>query len=260
MSQSPSTTLRWVDAIKNCSTLDEADLQPLLRWLYGIDHQVSAEKRIEETADEVAVPCFKADFFHGSPESYQTNAVHVMKSYHHYGNSFRAEMLSVSASRPLCVVLAMLALQAVFTAKPIELHLTHAESGIQKIYFELQEQHYPLEIQAVAWHYEVESVREYMQELKAQGVKFNFCLSGEDFARQGHWLDDRNHVYCVGTARELSAWAGVLLNIAHPDNAKDEIGFECDVGFGGVHAGSAELYLYLPTSLGYALENSEYKT
>ena len=48
--------------------------------------------------------------------------------------------------------------------------------------------------------------------------------------------------------------------MAHAENKKDEVAFESDVGFGGVHAGSAELYLYLPSSLGYALQDAEYAT
>ena len=64
----------------------------------------------------------------------------------------------------------------------------------------------------------------------------------------------------MGSAAELTAWAGVLLNMAHAEDKKDEVAFESNVGFGGVHAGSAELYLYLPSSLGYALQDAEYAT
>ena len=248
MNQAVMPQVRWVNWLKDTAHLEHVDVYTLMTWLYPLQDE-------DET-----VRCFDADFFQDSPSHYQTTAVHVMKSYHHYGNYFQAEMLSVSASRPLCCVLAMLALQTVFTVQRVALTLNHPESGIQEIYFELQEVDYPLQMKAVAWHYEVESVRAYLQDLKDREVKFNFYLSGENFARQGHWFEDRNQLYCVGSAAELTAWASVLLNMAHAENKKDEVAFESDVGFGGVHAGSAELYLYLPSSLGYALEDAEYAT
>lgn len=252
--QLQAISFSWRDWLQKSTNLDEIDLSAFMTWLYTPQDDASC------TDDDLVTHCFHADFFQHSPQHYQTARIHVGKSYHHYGNEFRAEMLSMSASRPLCAVLAMLALQAVLTAKRIELSLNHPQSGIQKIYFELQEHQYPLEMKAIAWHYETEALADYIQHLRQQQQKFNFCLSGEDFARQGHWLEDRDHMYCVGTAQELTAWAGVLLNMAHPDNLKDELGFECDVGFGGVHAGSAEFYVYLPSSLGYALDDSEYAT
>lgn len=246
MNQNTVTQKSWLDWLENTSSLDELNWQVFSAWLYGVEHEEDAVRR------------FDAAFFQQSPSQYQTERVHVLKSHHHYGNYFQAEMLSLSASRPLCTVLAMLALQAVFSAKSVELSLTHADSGIQKIYFEVQDTNYPLEMKAVAWHYELEPFKDYLMQLREQQVKFSFCLSGEDFARQGHWLEDRNQLYCMGTAQELTAWAGTLLNMAHADNHKDEVGFESDVGFGGVHTGSAELYLYLPSSLGYALDDTEY--
>ena len=78
------------------------------------------------------------------------------------------------------------------------------------------------------------------------------------FAHPERWLADRSKLLCTGTAAQLTAFAALLLNFAHPLNPKPDWALESSLGLGGVSTGSVELELHLPASIGYLLEDHTY--
>ena len=114
---------------------------------------------------------------------------------------------------------------------------------------------------AQAWHYHYQALSAQRAALRDQGTDFNLFLSmlqDGAFAHPERWLADRSKLLCTGTAAQLTAFAALLLNFAHPLNPKPDWALESSLGLGGVSTGSVELELHLPASIGYLLEDHTY--
>ena len=238
----------------NQYTLDQINWHPHHQALYANaldDAHASADAGVVVTAES----------FQNCPSSYTTSRLLFQKSHHTYDNFFRSELLHLSATASLCASIAFVCLQAVFTQQETHIEIMRKDSGVEKLAFTCIDNDMNLHTQAQAWHYHYQTLSAQRAALREQGTDFNLFLSmlQEDaFAHPERWLADRSKLLCTGTAAQLTAFAALLLNFAHPLNPKPDWALESSLGLGGVSTGSVELELHLPASIGYLLEDHTY--
>ena len=199
--------------------------------------------------------------FQNCPSTYTTSRLLFQKSHHTYDNFFRSESLHLSATASLCASIAFVCLQAVFTQQDTQIEIMRKDTGVEKWVFTCIDNNKDLHLEAQSWHYHYQPLPELRKTLREQGTEFNLYLSmlqNDTFAHPDRWLADRSKLVCQGTAEQLTTFAALLLNFAHPLNPKPEWALESSLGLGGVSTGSVELELYLPASIGYLLEDHTY--
>ena len=199
--------------------------------------------------------------FQNCPNTYTTSRLLFQKSHHTYDNFFRSESLHLSATASLCASIAFVCLQAVFTQQDTQIEIMRKDTGVEKWVFTCIDNNENLSVKAQSWHYHYQPLPEQRKTLREQGMEFNLYLSmlqNDAFAHPDRWLADRSKLVCQGTAEQLTSFAALLLNFAHPMNSKPGWALESSLGLGGVSTGSVELELYLPASIGYLLEDHTY--
>ena len=238
----------------NQYTLDQINWHPHHQALYANalnDAHASADTGMVVTAES----------FQNCPSSYTTSRLLFQKSHHTYDNFFRSELLHLSATASLCASIAFVCLQAVFTQQDTQIEIMRKDTGVEKWVFTCIDNNENLSVKAQSWHYHYQPLPEQRKTLREQGMEFNLYLSmlqNDAFAHPDRWLADRSKLVCQGTAEQLTSFAALLLNFAHPLNPKPEWVLESSLGLGGVSTGSVELELYLPASIGYLLEDHTY--
>ena len=238
----------------NQYTLDQINWHPHHQALYANtldDADVSADAGVVITAES----------FQNCPSSYTTSRLLFQKSHHTYDNFFRSELLHLSATASLCASIAFVCLQAVFTQQETHIEIMRKDSGVEKLAFTCIDNDATLQLQAQTWQYHYHPLPKQRAALREQSTDFNLFLSmlqDEAFAHPDRWLADRSKLQCTGTAAQLTAFAALLLNFAHPLNPKPDWALESSLGLGGVSTGSVELELHLPASIGYLLEDHTY--
>lgn len=223
----------------NLDTIDLSEAMPLFYAQRSNDHEASAL-------------VLTADHFKNLPTHYVTKQISISKIYHYYNEIYRIELARCSTTAAGYFHLGLLILQAIFQQQQICIELTDSESFIQKIYIMPQPNtHYLLSHSAREWHYVHESMQEFRENQKQFNLKFNFLLSTDQEQFSQDWEKDRKILYFADTIDNLAYLAHFFFNFAHPDNQRDEIDFESDVGFGGIQPGSVEMSFVLPSSIAF---------
>ena len=238
----------------NQYTLDQINWHPHHQALY-------ANALNDAHASDYAGVVVTAESFQNCPSSYTTSRLLFQKSHHTYDSFFRSELLHLSATASLCASIAFVCLQAVFTQQETHIEIMRKDTGVEKLVFTCIDNNKDLHLEAQSWHYHYQPLPEQRKTLREQGTEFNLYLSmlqNDAFAHPDRWLTDRSKLVCQGTAGQLTSFAALLLNFAHPLNPKPEWALESSLGLGGVSTGSVELELYLPASIGYLLEDHTY--
>ena len=238
----------------NQYTLDQINWHPHHTALYA---ESMADAHTAADSGVVVTPAS----FQNCPNTYTTSRLLFQKSHHTYDSFFRSELLHLSATASLCASIAFVCLQAVFTQQETHIEIMRKDSGVEKLAFTCIDNDATLQLQAQTWLYSYQPLSKQRAALREQGTDFNLFLSmmqDEAFAHPDRWLADRSKLQCTGTAAQLTAFAALLLNFAHPLNPKPDWALESSLGLGGVSTGSVELELHLPASIGYLLEDHTY--
>ena len=238
----------------NQYTLDQINWHPHHAALYA---ESMADAHATADTGVVVTPAS----FQNCPNTYTTSRLLFQKSHHTYDSFFRSELLHLSATASLCASIAFVCLQAVFTQQETHIEIMRKDSGVEKLSFTCIDNDATLQLQAQTWQYSYQPLSKQRAALREQGTDFNLFLSmlqDEAFANPDRWLADRSKLQCTGTAAQLTAFAALLLNFAHPLNPKPDWALESSLGLGGVSTGSVELELHLPASIGYLLEDHTY--
>src|SRR5262245_36126878 len=200
-----------------------------------------------------------------APEQLATDRLLIRKSIHWYHGyaTVRADFLLVEAEKPTYRNLALALLARIFHAAPraIRLRLAHPASDIREIVLD-----YDAARDGLTWvcGYETRPFRfEYIPSplasypLARSGIPqsalptFSLTNRQDMVGTDAEWLA-RDVVRCAGSDAGHVRLAEVLLNLARPEEPRDEVTLESEHGNGGVARGSAEARFVLPGNLAWS--------
>ena len=206
---------------------------------------------------------FSSDTIPLSPIRLSTDRIIVKKSYHAYQSyiNSKVDFLSFQAHKEIYKYLALLILSKMFHENPLEIQiiLTHNASMIKKIILDYE---YPTDKNISIGYY----ARPYKFKYYPQNILkkhpfvdylnnsdlplFNLTNEQNCIAADEDW-NNRDTVRCAGLDVGNILFAELLLNLSRPNEKLNEIILEGELGYRSVGAGSAEVSLYLPESLGW---------
>jgi len=202
-----------------------------------------------------------------APERPATDRLIVRKAihwYHAYANA-RVDALIFEAQKPTYRLLALALLARIFHAEPREIHLelTHPHSEIRALVLDFDPERDGLtwvrgyQTRASRCTYAPAPLAAYplagSRAPESTWPSFNLTNERNMLASDADWLA-RDVVRCAGSDAGHVHLAEVLLNLARPEEPRDEITLESEHGNGGVARGSAEARFVLPGSLSWSGE------
>jgi hypothetical protein len=222
--------------------------------------------RVVPTGDDDAFT-FSADNLPPAPEQLATDRLIVRKGIHDYQAyaTVRVDMLIAEARKATYRFLALALLSRVFHPAPhaIRLQLTHPASEIRAIVLDFDPARDVLtwipgyHTRAVRFTYAPAPLTAYplAGARSPEGTLPSFSLTNAQdmIDRDADWRA-RDVVRCAGSDSGHVHLASVLLNLARPEEPRDEVTLESEHGNGGVARGSAEARFVLPGSLSWSGE------